>query len=120
MNQFELFRVAGWLDDDGLLKRFEVVANEVLAGVKATAGVAVLSAATLVSMPAAASGVAWSPSPEAQRVALAKESAVDRLARLDAAMADNNSRFMSLDQSDLDPRLIDAAADFLKVVHLPN
>lgn len=117
MNQFELFRVADWIDEDGLLKRFEVVAREVIAGVKGAAGAAFLGAATFVSIPAAASGVAWTPSPEAQRLALANESAVDRVARLDEAMAENIAKFMSLDYSDIDPAVLAAAADFLKVVH---
>jgi hypothetical protein len=115
-----MYRVSGWLDEDGLIKKLESVVKEVLADIKSVAAVATLGAATVVSMPASAGAVAWMPNVGAQTAALQSESAQDRVARLDAAMEHHIARFMSPDQSDLDPRLVAAAADFLRVVRLPG
>lgn len=128
MIQFEMFRVSGWLDEDGLLKRLEVATKDVIAGVKnagsgAKALVAVgafVAAAGIAPTQANASGVAWPPYLKAQEAALDQESAEARVARLDAAMADSISRLRSVDQSDLDPRVVAAAAEFLATMSLPR
>lgn len=128
MIQFEMFRVSSWFDDDGLLKKLEVVVSDVIAGVKRIAGrsqalIAVgafCAAVGIAPTQASASDVAWPPYLKAQEVALAKESAEARVARLDFAMVESIGRFLSPDQSDLDPRLMAAAAEFLATVNLPR
>lgn len=120
MHDFELFRVAGWIDDDGLLKRFDVIASEFAAGLKAAAIAAAACAATVLSVHAHASNVAWPPNIEAQQDALLRQPAEVRVARLDAAMSNSIARFMSSDQSDLDSRLVQAAADLLRTVKFPT
>lgn len=128
MIEFDRFRVSGWLDEDGLLKKFSVVVSDVVAGVKrvgktASKLVAVgafCAAAGITPVQASANGVAWPPSFKAQEEALAGESADARIMRLDATMAESIDRFMSLDQSDLDPRLIAATDEFLKSVNHPR
>jgi hypothetical protein len=44
----------------------------------------------------------------------------ERVARLDAAMEASIARFMSPDQSDLHPELVQATAELLNVVKLPQ
>lgn len=128
MIEFDMFRVSGWLDEDGLLKKFLIVVSDVVAGVKHASKMAsnplvvgaFFAAAGIAPIQANANGVAWPPSMKAQQEALAQESAEARIIRLDATMADSIDRFMSLDQSDLDPRLTVAAEEFLNSVSHPR
>jgi hypothetical protein len=119
MKQFEIFRVSDWFDDDGMLKSFQVLTGNVMAAVKAGAVATLLGAATLVSMPVAASAVAW-PADHAPQEPGVQEPAVDTVARISARMAARVDNFMSPDLSDLDPKLLEAVADFLKVVRVPS
>lgn len=120
MKDFDAYRVAGWLDEDGLLKRLEVGFQVVAARAQAAGAAASVVAAAVFSVPAHSSEVAWPQDPQSQASALAAELPEARIRRLDEEMGDSIGRFMSADYSDLDPALVQAAKSFLQIVRLPN
>ena len=119
MREFDLFRVSGWLDEDGLQRRFEVAVEKIMTTFKAAAGASAICAGALITVSAHSTEVAWPWNQAAQQEALQRELPQARVERLDAAMAHSINRFMSIDQSDLDPLLVDAAADLLTVLQMP-